>query len=307
MSLMDPHFQVKLKETVFGHILVWPFRSRIGRRRVRGKVISEAVSSYYDRYVPFIKTLAPVSASSDGQSSVKDRLFSIWLQGERQAPDIVKACWRSVRANCSEELVILDGNTLFDWVSLPDFVVDKWRNGKMGNAHFADICRLDLLCRHGGIWLDATDFVPHPIPDWIKSSDFFVFMSGDTIRSQYSFVQNCFIRAEQGNFLVSGWRDLAVEYWRNECKVVDYYMHQLLFRKFVENNDEAARQFALMPKLEQDPTHTVWYGYADKPFNAGIWQQLTSAVPFQKTDYKSSPAYHPVPGSFADVMLNMYK
>lgn len=306
MSFKDPHFPVKLKVAVFGHILVWPFRSRISRRRVRGKVIADAVSSYYDRYVPFIKSLEPAAVIPEDKSSGDGHLFSIWLQGEHQAPDIVKACWRSVRANCGDELVILDEKTLFDWVSLPGYVIDKWRQGKIGNAHFADICRLDLLSRHGGLWLDATDFVAHPLPDWIMSSDFFVFMSGDTIRSQYSFVQNCFIRAARGNFLVRGWRDLSLEYWRNEDRVVDYYMHQLLFRKFVENNEEAARQFSVMPKLEQDPTHTVWYGYADKPFDLDTWNRLTLAAPFQKTDYKSSPAYHPVQGSFADTMLKMY-
>lgn len=298
--MMKPKLEILLK----GHLLNPFWASRQERRRVRGEATVSALGRYLDRYAEFAASLRPFPQTDE--PAAEEKLFSIWLQGEDSAPDVVKACWRSVRWNCQQELVILDSESLFQWISLPDYVVDKWRCGRMRAAHFADICRLELLYRYGGVWLDATDYVPAPLPEWLWKCDFFVYMSGTTLKGWYSYVQNCFIRARKGDFLVGAWRDMLLEYWKHEDSVVDYFVHQLLFRKLLECNPEAAKRFETMPKIEQDSTHTVWFGRGNDAFDAGVWDSLTSVAMFQKTEYKSSMAQNPPEGSFAAHLVSMY-
>ena len=327
-------FRTKACIVLRGHVLNWPWRSRLERRRARGAATRDAVCAYLDRYVPEFLGMPYTPAADAGQpvpygsvqsdpdspgqtapgnpmqpapgDSCEERIFSIWLQGEQSAPDIVKACWRSIRANSSRELVVLDSGSLGDWIELPPHVTDKWRRGLIKPAHFTDICRVALLYRYGGYWMDATDFLPAELPEWIDDRDFFVYMSGERLRGWYAYIQNCFIRARRGNYLLALWLNAMLVYWSHEDSAIDYFVHQLLFRKAVESDPRAAGLFAAMPKLVQDPTHELWFGNASKPFDPELFRSLTAAAAFQKTEYRSSDAVSPRPGSFADAMMKMY-
>ena len=293
---------VKLAISIHGHIFNPPWKSRLERRKHRGEVISKYVCCYLKRYLPYF-----VNVEDDSQSypTVNDeRIFSIWFQGEQAAPPLVQACWRSIRKHCIQELVVLDEKTVFDWIELPDYVIRKWKDGKIRPAHFADICRIELLYRYGGLWLDATDYVFAPMPQWLMDQDFFVFLSGEKQRGSYSFIQNCFIRSSKGAYLLKTWREAVLAYWKEEDSTIDYFVHQLLFKMVVENNKVAGEYFKKMSKLDQDSTHTVWFENADRPYDADLLKQLTSAAVFQKTDFKSESARNPKPGTFADVLIN---
>ena len=311
-------FSTKACIVLRGHVLNWPWRSRLERRRARGAATRDAVCAYLDRYVSEFLGMPYTPAADAGQTapgnpiqpvsgdSCKERIFSIWLQGERSAPDIVKACWRSIRANSSRELVVLDSGSLGDWIELPEHVTDKWRQGLIKPAHFTDICRVALLYRYGGYWMDATDFLPAELPEWIDDRDFFVYMSGERLRGWYAYIQNCFIRARRGNYLLALWLNAMLVYWSHEDSAIDYFVHQLLFRKAVGSDPRAAELFAAMPKIVQDPTHELWFGNASRPFDPELFRSLTAAAAFQKTEYRSSDAVSPRPGSFADAMMKMY-
>ena len=210
-----------------------------------------------------------------------------------------------MRRNLKQELIVLDENSIFDWISLPEVIVKKWKAGKIRAAHFSDICRVELLYRHGGIWLDATDFVTAPVPDIIEQSDFFVYMSGNNIRGSYSFIQNCFIRSKKGNVLLGIWRDAILKYWTHENSVINYFTHQLLFRIVTEENNSASSEFKKMPRIDQDPTHTLWKDYCMEPYDKEKFERLTSGAFFQKTNYKDKRLQNIVPGSVAEYMLNL--
>lgn len=288
---------------VRGHILNWFWRSREKRRAVRSDVLATAIPRYFKRYLPAAAAIKERKVVKDDNN---EKIFTIWLQGEENAPDLVKACFRSVRKNCKQELVVLDEATLNQYITLPDIIWKKRSEGKIKNAHFADICRVELLYEHGGLWLDSTGFATAPIPDWIIKEDFFVYMAGNKVGSPYSFMQNCFIRARKGAYLLDAWRAMILDYWIHENHSFDYFMHQLLFKTLVMNDPRAKKYFAEMPHIDQDPTHALWWAYADKPFNQKVFDEVTSGAFFQKTTY--AQAKNPLKGSFADVMVNeMYK
>lgn len=287
------------------HILNPIWWSRDHRRARRCEVAANAIPRYLKRYVPKSGTVPEAKVIKDDKG---EKIFTLWLQGEENAPALVKACFRSIRHNCTQELVILDENTIWDYIDLPEIIKEKRRRGQIKNAHFADICRVELLYRHGGIWLDSTGFATAPIPKWIIDQDFFVYMAGENVGSPYSFIQNCFIRARKGSYLLAAWRQTILNFWTHENREFDYFMHQLMFKALVHTDATAAKYFAEMPHVDQDPTHALWWSIANEPFNQNLFDEYTSGAFFQKTAYNSPWAKNPIAGSVADVMINkMYK
>ena len=291
------------KVVLLGHVFNAPWAGRLQRRRRRGEVTRKAVLDYLQPYVPAIRNVPADPAGPKGER----RVFSVWLQGEASAPPLVRACLDSVRARCGAGFVLLDESTLFDWIDLPEGIVRKWKEGRMKAAHFIDICRLELLYRYGGVWMDATDYLDAPLPEWLWEQDFFVYRAGNTLRGFYGGIQNCFIRAERGSYLLKVWRESVLAYWEREDSVVDYFVHQLLFMLCVRENDRCARLFEAMPQLDQAPTHVLWHQYADAPYDEALLHSICAEALFQKTDYKSAPAKDPIPGSIAAHILAPYR
>lgn len=267
------------------------------RREKRGRFCAD----YLRKYLPesgFVPSSGTICEDGD------EKVYSIWLQGLDQAPELVKSCWRSIRRHIPAELVILDEKAALE-LPLPDYIIRKYKEGKIRPAHFADICRVELLYRYGGYWMDATCFVTSDVHQYVKDADFFMYLTLDHPAIGYSFVQNCFIRARKGAYLLEAWRYMIHEYWKHENHPVNYFVHQLLFRSLVENDRRAAEEFESMPQILQIETHRLWWDWADKPYNEDIFKTITSGSFFQKTAFKSKSAQNPVSGSFADVMMKM--
>lgn len=304
-------WMVKTSGVVFGHLLNPLWLSRSQRRTRRGEAIQKAVLRYLDRYYDFSQPLQSTSEASDTDPSAAggidgtgpEKIWTIWLQGEAQMPPVVRACIRSMRENSGLKVVVLDEARLKEVITLPAYIQEKWEKGLIRPAHYADICRIELLYRYGGIWCDATDYIPAPISEELMREKFFVFLTGEKLFGAYSFIQNCFIRAQRGSYLLAAWRRAVLTYWEQENGAVDYFIHQLLFKKVVDEDPVAAQEFSHMPHLPQDPTHELWYLHGYEPWDADKVQALFAKAPFQKTEYKSSLALDPPKGSIAEHLL----
>lgn len=284
-----------------GHVFNAPWKPREERRRQRYRATREAALRYLRRYAPQIgqATPAPVDMAAE-----PERAFTIWFQGEEQAPPLVKACFRSMRRHLKQELVVIDEKSLFDWITLPEFIVEKWRKGLIPHTQFSDICRIELLYRHGGLWFDATDYVTAPVPDYIMNEDVFLFMGGQKVRGSYAFIQSCFMRARKGNPLMGIWSQANFTYWKEEDSKINYFIHHLLLLLATQVNDTAGRCIAAMPHIDQDPTHTLWGEHCADAYDAAEFDRLTRDSFFQKTNYKDK-RLQPLPaGSVAEFILN---
>lgn len=292
-----------LKKRLRCHLFIPLWLPRNERRRRQNIIQQRMVSDYLCRYLPAADNFAENYVPGPGKDSGK--VFSIWLQGEESAPPIVRACIESARKQFGERYVLLDARNLADYVTLPDYIEEKFRKGKIKPAHYADICRVELLYRYGGYWLDTTCYVTSAIPQEISSQDFFMFTVGDIgAKYGYSFVQNCFIRSTTGSFLLGAWRAMIHAYWKDEDCTADYFVHQLLFMTLVQKNSKAAGIYADIPKITHGATHCLWWAWADKPYDRETFRRLTCDAFFQKTTYKDPNAQNPVQGSFADHMIN---
>ena len=282
---------------VRGHILNWFWRPRNIHHQKRLDVVVDVTTRYFKRYLPKNVPVQKIVHNDKGE-----KIYSMWLQGEENAPKLVRSCFDSVRKNAKNELIVLDENSVFDYITLPQIIVDKYKAGKIPRAHFADICRVELLYEHGGYWLDATGFVTEQIPDFIQDSDFFMFLINPGWGFGYSFIQNCFIRAKKGSYLLAAWREMIFNYWKNENHTFDYFMHQLIFKTLVMNDEKSKEYFAKMPHVSQDPTHVLWAEYRDKKFDKSEFDEITKDAFFQKLTYRGSESF--LKDSYADIMIN---
>lgn len=102
-----------------------------------------------------------------------------WLQGENEAPELAKVCLESLRRNFPEyKIVVITNDNLGDYIELPQKILDKFNAGWIKGAQFADIIRLNLLAKYGGVWMDATVFCTgNRFIKVIETSDMFMYQN----------------------------------------------------------------------------------------------------------------------------------
>lgn len=224
------------------------------RRKVRWKLDPcspvNLINYFEKRYLP----LVPVSKFMNGKGDGK-YIFQAWLQGVDKAPNLIKNCIESVeRFKGDREHIVITMDNLSRWITLPDFILKKYKKGKISNAHFADIVRVYLLSQYGGYWIDATMLMTSEFPRVIDETAFFMYHS--TGKWNWTLINNCFIHSVAGHPLMCAWRDIMTEYWRRENRALEYFVSHLLFRT-VLLNDELKAEFDKMPVIVQDDNHKV--------------------------------------------------
>jgi hypothetical protein len=116
-------------------------------------------------------------------------------------------------------------------------------------------------------------------------------------------VQNSFIRARRGDYLLNAWREMILAYWADEKGTrLDYLVHQLMFKSLVQNDKIAAAEFAKMPHINLKATHNLWFVYKDKKFDKKIFLKTAEQSWVHKTTYRGNENI--IPGSFADFIIN---
>lgn len=127
-------------------------------------------------------------------------IWFFWSQGLARAPVVVRKCHESlVERNPGWRVVVLDKQ------GLAEFTAVDYQAGAVGQLPGrlqADLARLDLLARHGGVWADATCFCVRPLDDWLLPclpSGFFAFDRPGPDR----LLSSWFLAAQPGNALVA--------------------------------------------------------------------------------------------------------
>lgn len=298
-------FKIKdnIRYLLKGHILNWFWRDKALRRKIRNEAYKELIISYLSKYIPFIQSLHLHELSQEKEREGY-KIFSLWLQGIDNAPELIKKCISSVKSKYKDNYILIEEANLKEYITVPSFIQAKWNKGQIGSAHYTDIVRLELLNKYGGFWMDATLFLTDKIPQSIYDEDFFMFMAASEY--SYVFIQNYFIRSKEGNALLNLWLATLYEYWKNEEEAVDYFFAQYLFQLLVTNNPQAKRLFDKMKKIPGDAPQTLWTKIGNEPFDERKYQEMCAASFFQKISYKKRKNFvsEIIPGSMADFVID---
>ncbi len=115
--------------------------------------------------------------TSETQTKIPRVVWALWLQGFDHAPPLVDLCVRSWQGqNPGWTVNLLSENNIREFLD-PAFC-DELLATDLSFTMKADIIRLALVARHGGVWVDADCLCVQPLDDWIDDaarSGFFAF------------------------------------------------------------------------------------------------------------------------------------
>lgn len=171
-------------------------------------------------------------------------IWVMWQQGISNAPDIVKCCVNSViRNNPEHEVILLTEDNVMDYVELPDFVLEKFKQGIISRQHFADMVRLYLLYVYGGAWIDATVLNTEKISNECFQKDFYSIKFGKYTKdpSHGRWTTFCMF-AREGNELIRDTLDMHYKYWYSQTLAVDYVMFDYFISCLVNKNEKYSQQ-----------------------------------------------------------------
>jgi hypothetical protein len=209
-----------------------------------------------------------------------------WLQGLKMAPALVKKCVESIFHHFPDkEIIILDYQNLSRYVSFPDYILEKHRQGKITSTHFSDLIRLEVLINYGGLWLDSTVFcTSRHLLDSIQSLRLFMYTFE---KRKYDIrlvgASSWLIYAKTNNRLLMGTRQLLHEYWKQESYLKDYFLFHLFFKIAVKFYEE---DWLRVPVYGSGPTHRLQMFMFQK-FDENVWNQIVGCSSFHKLTYKS--------------------
>ena len=210
-----------------------------------------------------------------------DVIWWCWFQGEENAPAIVKACLESVRKNMPDKKInIITEANMWDYVSMPDFIKEKYKKGIISRTHFSDLLRLELLITYGGTWIDSTVLCTAE-PNYAFDKPLFAFKTNEK-NDPATAAQNWFMSAEKNNPILCLTRDLLFQYWKTYNSTIHYFIFYFFMKLATEKYN---KEWNLIPFFSDVPPHIMqrelFAEYSEKRMN-----QLKRMSDIHKLTYK---------------------
>ncbi len=257
-------------------------------------------------------------------SGVPRRIWILWKQGLDHMPPISRACidtWAT--HNPGWDIKVLTGETLCDWAD-PLLCLPKAQ--AQPPCRLSDLARLNLLARHGGVWVDATCYCMKPLDQWLPDylgSGFFAFdrpgrdrlMSswflasppdGYIPRRMWDTLESYFLGR---NLSDTGWRRLArralakalnrstrtTSLWfappLPQLGITPYYSFHYMFNRLTRTDPAFRDIWERTVKVSADGPHSLQFHGLGRPPSPQILADIEQRrVPVYKLDWKIDPA-----------------
>ena len=213
----------------------------------RNKVINDFLRKKYADLIEKYSTMTFDEKTCPKIAPEDYKIFYCWLQGEESLPPLARCCYNSWKMNAgNREIVFINEKNLSDYVDLPEHIMKKFRTGGITRAHFADILRVNLLERYGGLWLDATILVTEPLDNYKEFWELPYFTQTYTHeKSKYAGSRACASYSRWGSYaqgtnirhnpLFTFVRDIYYEYWRDFDELIDYLLFDCMMNLAYDN------------------------------------------------------------------------
>lgn len=237
----------------------------------------------------------------------RQKLWTAWLQGYDQAPLLVKACITSLRRYMPEyDVTVIDADNLKLYIDLPEWITEKYRRGIIPNALFSDLIRLELLIRHGGLWVDSSVLMTEPdllsnrkwLTD-ILGAPLFMFQYRHPATHAYLGISNWCIGAQPNQWALVKLRNMLWAYWREYDCVLDYYIFHRFFDLIVNAHPDVLE---LMPLRRSNFSLRLRDRMAEN-YNSTWWTELTAHVCLHKLNYRKATEAEANANSFYNVAI----
>lgn len=260
---------------------IWPIRWVRDNDVMNFLYTSRAYRFLKRKYIPHLKHF--VLAEPTLQQPV--RIWVCWLQGEENAPELVKCCIRSIRNHAGDmDVVVVTNENLPSLVDIPQYITDKLKRKKMQFATYSDYIRLALLTKYGGVWIDSTVLMTASIPSKLLEKPLFCFKKPYTSTSRV-LASSWFIISKPGNPILQQVKYLFECYWRKESHLCHYYLFHLLFALVVDANDQNRSLWNNVPYHNNVDVHTLQFELFE-PYSSQRFAEITDRAFVHKLTYK---------------------
>lgn len=230
-------------------------------------------------------------------------VWTIWLQGMDKAPAIVQKCYESMKKNIIDrEIVVITEENYSDYVSFPDYIMQKYRKGSISKVHFADLLRIELLTVYGGTWMDGTVFCSGNIKQrYMLDSELFLFQTlKPGLDGHCRSVSSWMISAYSNSKILLLARALLHNYWKTHEKAIEYFILHDFIQMAIEEYPEEWNE--VVPFCNSVP-HVLLLRLFDK-YDSNVWEALKEQTSFHKLSHKFDAEMFRKKGTYYDIILN---
>ena len=286
-------------------VAVWQFLLVLFHRKSLSQadgVLRKHVSPMLrEEFFPVMRRLEKHYSTQELPHVRSNKVWFLWMQGIKEAPDVVKVCLESLKKNLADrEIVVLDSSNIRDYVDLPDYINAKHEKGIISHTHYSDLLRLELLIKYGGTWIDSTVFCSDAhYPYELMDTDLFVFQRFKKGTKVFGGLSNWFITSCTNNVILLIIRDMLYEYWKRYDCSLDYFIFHLFFCMISEYHWEEINN---MPKHSNGYPLALGSRLAER-YDASWYDKLCSYTSFHKLTYRLNrkALSH---GTYYDVLIN---
>ena len=216
-----------------------------------------------------------------GHAEIHNPVWVYWGQKVENAPEIVKACIKSMESHCNN-LIILDQQNVSEYIKFPPTIRERLEKGKISSAAYSDLLRLSLLEHYGGTWLDATVLLTGSIPNYIQESDFFAFRDQCGLMYNPAYICSWFLHSNPHHIAIREARNILFAYWEHESSLIEYLLVYIVLNLSIEKNSELIGNF---PYASSDYTRLL-FNTLDKTYNPGLYGHIMELSAIHKLTYK---------------------
>ena len=274
---------------------LWPALKAGLRCVVKGQSFKQIYPAVLRRVEPFLvekygkqiqEIAQTIKSKADSPNDANKYIWFCWLQGIESAPEIVHACYNSLKRNIPErEIKVIDAQNWRDYFELPEYIVRKWdrdNSSKLGSP-------LAQSPTSGSKWQEYLD------------ADLFLFQ----YTKQGSFpvsISNWFITACSNNEVLIVLRDLLYAYWQDYDCTLDYYIFHLFFSML---SKVYPKEILAMPYAQSMNSLVIMHHLGDK-FNQENWDRLIHRVVFHKLSYRVSTEIKEDKDNYYNTIITSY-
>ncbi|MFW8592248.1 capsular polysaccharide synthesis protein [Glaciecola sp. 2405UD65-10] len=196
--------------------------------RQKHKAVKEALLNMLELNFDNYKTFSTAKPSN--------KVWYFWWDGVENMPAICNKCLESVKENVGEKNVnIIDKTNFTEFVSLSPTIKSKFEAGSIPIQQFSDILRVELLKKHGGLWLDATILLASDLTNEMFGKLYTV-KHGQTSEFVSNGAWSVFcIGGRQNHPLFEFLSDSLNQYFEKYDSLIDYFLMDYLISLAYEN------------------------------------------------------------------------
>jgi hypothetical protein len=258
----------------------------------------------------------PLVASEANQpmptfNSTKPKVFQYWHQGFDTLPEVVQNCYKSVDYFLGDdfEIVRLEYSTLFNFIDLPNQIVDPRNQNKMTIAHFSDIVRNKLLLEYGGLWLDSTvlltgkkgisDFIDNKIVAFQNTPVF------SNPKEHPFMVGSWMIWAAKSNCSIFRLTQQVLEtYWLRNKEVSDYFLYHIILSELLRKDKSLLEEVQWHRKYYSSNALDLLFFQLSQDYSDYELIDLMNKTNIHKLDFKLSGSSNYSEGAFFSLLYN---